>query len=159
LILLDGVVGDRAFTENAAAQVVPPHRATLDIRVGGFKEYLVRWRANMMTEAWSNEAERILERTIRYELAPLANGKYRRRTLMAACEAPWASVVEADSLGALRKFRCPTLIVQAAQPWINGRPYLTNAIIATQRSAVPHASLFVATGSRHPMLARAPEPA
>jgi pimeloyl-ACP methyl ester carboxylesterase/DNA-binding SARP family transcriptional activator len=157
LILLDGVVGDRAFTQNAAALVVPPQRATLEARVGGFDEYLSHWRSNMMTEGWSDEAERILERTIRYELAPLADGRYRRRTLMAAFEETWAAVLESDSLAALRKVRSPTLIVQATRPWIEGRPYVTDDIVAAQRNAVPHAALFVASHSTHPMLARAPE--
>jgi hypothetical protein len=37
LILLEGVVGDRAFTENAAARVVKPWSKTLELRVGGFE--------------------------------------------------------------------------------------------------------------------------
>jgi pimeloyl-ACP methyl ester carboxylesterase/DNA-binding SARP family transcriptional activator len=158
LLLLDGVIGDRAFTENAAALVVPPQRATLELRVGGFGEYLSRWRATMMTGGWSDEAERVLERTIRYELAPLGDGTYRRRTLTAAFEETWASLIRSDGLAALRKIRCPTLIVHATRPWIDGRPYLTDPIVAAQRSAVPHAALFVARHSMHPMLARAPEP-
>src|SRR5262249_38749023 len=36
LILLDGVVGDRAFTDNAAAVVMPRQREALEARVGGF---------------------------------------------------------------------------------------------------------------------------
>jgi hypothetical protein len=44
-----GPVGDRAFTKNAAAVVIPSQRATLEVRVGGFDEYLVRWRASMLT--------------------------------------------------------------------------------------------------------------
>jgi pimeloyl-ACP methyl ester carboxylesterase/DNA-binding SARP family transcriptional activator len=157
LILLDGVVGDRAFTENAAAAVIPSQRATLEVRVGGFDEYLVRWRANMLTGGWSDEAERVLDRTMRYELAPLPDGTYRRRTLLAAFEHTWASLLESDSLSALREVCVPTLIVQARLPWIGGRPYLTDAIIASQRKAVPHSEVFVARESTHPMLARAPE--
>ena len=72
LILLDGVVGDRAFTENAAAQVIKPIGTTLELRVGGFEEYLARWRAQL--RPYSDEGERVLERTIRYELARLPDG-------------------------------------------------------------------------------------
>ena len=96
---------------------------------------------------------------VRYELAPLPDGTYRRRALRAAFEETWASLLKSDSLGALTKVRCPTLIVQAKRPWIEGRPYLTDTTIAAQRKAVPHAQLFVARQSTHPMLVRDPEPA
>jgi pimeloyl-ACP methyl ester carboxylesterase len=155
LILLEGVIGNRAFTENAAAQVIKPMSASLDLRIGGFEEYLTRWRAQQ--GPYSHEAERVLERTIRYELAPLPDGTYRRRALRAAFEETWASLLASDSLSALTKVRCPTLIVQATRPWIEGRPYLTDATIAAQRNAVPNGQLFVARQSTHPMLVRDPE--
>ena len=159
LILLEGVIGDRAFTENAAAKVIKPWSKTLELRFGGFEEYLTRWRAEQARQSIrTDEAERILERTIRYELAPLPDGTYRRRALRAAFEETWASLLQCDSLGALARVRCPTLIVQATRPWIEGRPYLTDDIIAAQRKAVPHARVFVAHQSTHPMLARDPEP-
>jgi pimeloyl-ACP methyl ester carboxylesterase len=157
LILLEGVIGDRAFTENAAARVVKPWSKTLELRVGGFDEYLTRVRADQ-TRARSNDAELFLERTIRYELAPLPDGTYRRRALRAAFEDTWASLLESDSLGALARVRCPTLIVQAPRPWIEGRPYLTDEIIAAQLNAAPQAQVFVARQSTHPMLVRDPEP-
>jgi pimeloyl-ACP methyl ester carboxylesterase/DNA-binding SARP family transcriptional activator len=160
LILLEGVIGDRAFTENAAALVIKPWSTTLEQRFGGFEEYLTRWRTEQarLARPWSDDAERILERTIRFELAPLPDGSYRRRALRTAFEETWASLLQADSLGALARVRCPTLIVQATRPWIEGRPYLTDDIIGTQREAAPHARLFVAHQSTHPMLVRDPEP-
>ena len=60
-------------------------------------------------------------------------------------------------LAALARVRCPTLIVHATRPWIDGRPYLTDAIIDTQRTAVPHAAVFRARRSNHPMLLWDPE--
>jgi pimeloyl-ACP methyl ester carboxylesterase len=156
LILLDGVVGDRAFTDNAAAQVIKPIGTTLELRVDGFDEYLTRWRAQL--RRYSDEGERVLERTIRYELARLPDGAYRRRTVRAAFEETWASLRKSDSLGALKNAACPTLIVQATRPWPESRPYLTDATIVAQRKAVPHAQLFVARQSDHPMLVRDPEP-
>ncbi len=159
LILLEGVIGDRAFTENAAARVINPWSKTLELRVGGFEEYLTRVRAEQVRSGVpSDDAERFLERTIRYELAPLPDGTYRRRALRAAFEETWASLLQSDSLGALARVRCPTLIVQAPRPWIEGRPYLTDEIIAAQRKAAPHAQVFVAHQSTHPMLVRDPEP-
>src|SRR5207249_589109 len=100
-------------------------------------EYLTQWRAEHSLH--TDEAERILERTLRYELAPLPDGTYRRRALRAAFEETWASLLQIDSLAALAKVRCPTLIVHALRPWIDGRPYLTDEIIAAQRKVVPQA--------------------
>src|SRR5205823_1224934 len=42
LILLEGVIGDRAFTENAAATVLKPWSKTLELRFGGVEEYMAR---------------------------------------------------------------------------------------------------------------------
>jgi pimeloyl-ACP methyl ester carboxylesterase/DNA-binding SARP family transcriptional activator len=159
LILLDGVVGNRAFSQNAAAQVMPSQRDGLMLRVGGFDEYLTRWRSNVTMSGFSGDAERILERTIHYELAPLPDGTYRGRALVSAFEQTWASVLRSDTLGALAEVRCPTLIAQATRPWIDGRPYLTDDVIAEQRRAASNAQVFVAAHSTHPMLARDPEPA
>jgi pimeloyl-ACP methyl ester carboxylesterase len=66
--------------------------------------------------------------------------------------------MQTDSLAALRRVRCPTLIVQAMRPWIGGRPYLTDEIIAAQRTAARGSQLFIAQHSTHAMLARDPEP-
>jgi pimeloyl-ACP methyl ester carboxylesterase len=117
LILLDGVIGDRAFTENAAAQFI--------------------------NRRWSTT---------------LPNGSYRRRAIRAAFEETWASLLASDSLGALAQVRCPTLIVHATRPWIEGHPYLTDSIIAAQRKAILQSELFIARQSSHPMLVRDPEP-
>jgi pimeloyl-ACP methyl ester carboxylesterase/DNA-binding SARP family transcriptional activator len=160
LILLEGVIGNRAFTENAAAQVIRPWSSTLERRFGGFEEYLARWRIEQarLGRLRSTEAERILERTIRYELAPLPDGTYRRRVLRSAFEDTWASLLRFDSLGALARVRCPTLVVQATRPWPEDRPYLSRDIIAAQLMAVPGAELFTAQQSSHPTLVRDPEP-
>ena len=155
LILLDAVIGEGAFTDNAAAQMAPSG-ATLGMRFGGFEEYLTRWRAQGILQA--DEAERILERTLRYELAPLPDGTYRRRALRTAFEETWASLRQADSLAALARVRCPTMIVHAPRPWIDGRPYLPDGAIAAQRRVVPQAQLVVARRSNHPHLVRDPEP-
>ena len=146
LILLDAVIGDGAFTGNAAA-LVSPWSATLGMRFGGFEEYVTRMREQHVRHThypYTDEAERILERTLRYELAPLPDGTYRPRALRAAFEGTWASLLQVDSLAALARVRCPTMIVHATRPWIDGRPYLTDEIIAAQRKVVPQAQLVVA---------------
>ena len=105
--IADEFIEDDAFTENAAAQSFRPLSTNLERRYGSFEGYLTRWRAEQHPD--SDDAERILERTIRYELAPLPDGTYRRRVLRAAFEETFASLLQSDSLGALARVRCPTL--------------------------------------------------
>jgi esterase len=155
LIVLEGMIGDRSFAENAAAQAAPLARS-LDQRFGGFDEYLAKARGERARR--SDEAERLADRLVRYDLAPLPDGTYRRRALRAALEAEWASIIEADSLAALARVACPILIVQALQPWLGGRPYFTDAIVEAQRRAAPHAQLFVARRSDHGTMVVDPEP-
>ena len=156
LILLEGVIGDRAFTANAAAQVVPLMGPMLEARTKGLWEYATAWRGTR--RPYSVEAEAIFDRFVPHELARLPDGSYRRRALRVALEEEWASLAEADSLGALAEVRCPVLIVYAPQPWIGGRPYLTEEIIAAQLRAARSPQLFVARRSNHPELVRDPEP-
>ena len=156
LILLDGVVGRLAFTENAATAIGEHAAAKITPaggRYGGFAEYLAHARRR-----YSSEAERLLERTVRYELARLPDGSYRRRDIRQALEKTWASLLVTDTLGALAAVACPVLIVQATRPWIGGRPYLDYDAIDEQVRAAPHAWRFVAHQSDHPALARDPEP-
>ena len=156
LVLLEAMIGDRAFTENAAAQAAPLATA-LGPTVAGFDAYLAEWR--MRRAPYSDEAERLAERWVRFALAPLPDGTYRHRGLRTAVEAEWASIIAADSLGTLSKVSCPILIVQALRPWIDGRPYFTPAIVEAQRRAAPSAEVFVAETSDHATLIRDPEPA
>lgn len=155
LVLLDGTVGDRAFTENAASRITPwiDH---LDERFGGFESYLAGWRGER--PLWQEESERMLDRWVHYLLAPMPDGTYRPRLLRAAIEAEWASIVAADSLSELRRVRCPTLIVLAMQPFMDGRPYLTPEIVETQMHASRTPELFVARSSSHGTMVRDPEP-
>jgi DNA-binding SARP family transcriptional activator/pimeloyl-ACP methyl ester carboxylesterase len=95
LILLDGVVGQQAFTSNAAAKVVGPMVAAGMARFGGFTEYLAQWQH----EPLSADAERLLQRVVRYELAPLPDGRYRRRGLRKALEDTWASLEDVTRSG------------------------------------------------------------
>jgi pimeloyl-ACP methyl ester carboxylesterase len=156
LILLEAMIGDRAFAENAAT-IVAPLAESLDRRFAGFDAYLAQ--AYSSRPWWSDEAERLLNRWVRHDLARLPDGTYRRRALRAALEREWASIADADSLGALSRVRCPILIVQALQPFMGERPYFTDAIVAAQRRAAPSATLFVARDSHHGTISRDPEPA
>jgi pimeloyl-ACP methyl ester carboxylesterase/DNA-binding SARP family transcriptional activator len=154
LILLEGMIGDRAFAENAAAQAAPL-AGSLGQPVAGFDTYLATWRAR-----WgplTDEAERLAERWARFALAPLADGRYRERAIRVAVEAEWASIIAADTLGTLARVICPVLIVQALKPWIGGRPYFTPAIVEAQRRAAPSAGLFVARDADHATLIRDPD--
>jgi pimeloyl-ACP methyl ester carboxylesterase/DNA-binding SARP family transcriptional activator len=154
LILLEGMIGDRAFAENAAAQAAPL-AGSLGQPVAGFDTYLATWRAR-----WgplTDEAERLAERWARFALAPLPDGTYRERAIRSAVEAEWASIIAADSLAALARVTCPILIVQALKPWIGGRPYFTPAIVEAQRRAARSAELFVARNADHATLIRDPD--
>jgi len=155
LILLEGMIGDRAFAENATAQAAPLANG-LDLPVAGFDAYLARWRARRAP--YSDDAERLVDRWARFALAPLS-GAYRERALRVAVEAEWASIIAADSIGALARVTCPVLIVQAIKPWFGGRPYFSSRIVSAQLRAAPHAQLFVAEHSDHAGLIRDPEPA
>jgi pimeloyl-ACP methyl ester carboxylesterase/DNA-binding SARP family transcriptional activator len=155
LVLLEAMIGDRAFTENAAAQAAPL-ATTLGSPVAGFDAYLAGWRARR--ENFSDEAERLLDRWVRFALAPLPGGAYRVRALRAAVEAEWASIIAADSLGALARVRCPVMIVQALKPWLGGRPYFSRRIVEAQLRATPKAELFVAEHSDHATIVRDPAP-
>jgi len=156
LILLEAMIGDRAFVENAAAQAAPLAQS-LGLPVAGFDTYLDTWRAR-----WgpiTDEAERIAERWARFALAPMPDGRYRERAVRAAVEAEWASIIAADSLGTLARVTCPVLIVQAPRPWIGGRPYFTKSIVEAQVRAARGAEVFVARRSDHATMIRDPEPA
>jgi len=154
LVLLEAMIGDRAFTENAAAQA-----AQLATRLGqpvaGFDAYLSEWRARR--GRYSDDAERLVDRWVRFALAPLPSGVYRERALRTAVETEWASIIAADSLGALGRVRCPVMVVQALKPWLAGRSYFTSRIVETQLRAAPHAALFVAEHSDHATIIRDPE--
>jgi pimeloyl-ACP methyl ester carboxylesterase len=155
LVLLEAMIGDRAFTENAAAQAAPL-ATTLGSPVAGFDAYLAQWRTRR--EPFSDDAERLLDRWVRFALAPLPGGAYRVRALRAAVETEWASIIAADSLGALGRVRCPVMIVQALKPWLGGRPYFSRRIVEAQLRAAPHAELLVAEHSDHATLVRDPAP-
>ena len=156
LILLEAMIGDRAFTDNAVAQGRPLAEG-IDRRYRSQEHYLAESRARRAP--WSDAAERLSDRLAHYTLAPLSDGTYRQRALRLAVEAEWASIVEADSLAALGQVFCPILLVQTLQPWWGNRPYFTDAIIAAQRRAAPAADLFVAARSNHSTMIRDPEPA
>jgi pimeloyl-ACP methyl ester carboxylesterase/DNA-binding SARP family transcriptional activator len=155
LVLLEAMIGDRAFTENAAAQAAPL-ATRLGQPVAGFDAYLSEWRARR--GRYSDDAERLVDRWARFALAPLPSGVYRERALRAAVEAEWASIIAADSLEVLARVKCPVMIVQALRPWLAGRPYFTARIVHAQLRAAPHAELFVAEQSDHATIIRDPEP-
>jgi len=75
-----------------------------------------------------------------------------------ALEEEWASIIEADNLLALRRVRCPVLIVQSAVPWIGDEPYVSDDIADAQVRTALKGERFLAQHSNHPMLIRDPEP-
>lgn len=157
LVLLDGVVAPRAFTERSAAQVVKGMGDALELRFPSYGAYLDAWSKTRI--GISSEAERTAERVARYQLARLPDGTYRRQGLRQALEDEWTSIIAADNLAALSRVLCPILVVQGAAAWIAGEPYISDAVADAQLRAAPEAERFVARDSSHPMLIRDPEPA
>ena len=155
LVLLEAMIGDRAFTENAVAQAARL-ATTLGSPVAGFDAYLAEWRSRR--EPFSDDAERLLDRWVRFALAPLPGGVYRVRALRAAVEAEWDSIIAADSLAALGRVQYPVMIVQALRPWLGGRPYFSRRIVEAQLRVAPQAELFVAEHFDHGTLVRDPAP-
>jgi pimeloyl-ACP methyl ester carboxylesterase len=153
LILLDAVVGDRAFIESASL-VVAGFGASLEQRFTGFDQYHARWGREPADSEW----RQWLERSDRMELAPLPDGTLRRRGLRHALEAEWASVAQADSLEALSDVRAPVLVVHASGPW-GEAPYLDDQTVRKQLAAARTAKLFVAEGSNHADVIRWPDDA
>lgn len=157
LILLEAMIGDRAFTENAVARAAPI-ADQLDRRFAGFDAYRAEHFGRLRQGRWNDEAERLAARWVRFELAALPDGSYRRRALRQAVEAEWASIVAADTLGALRAASCPVLIVQSTGTWHGGQPYFGDEILAAQCDAAAQAERYVARDSDHGSLIRNPEP-
>jgi lipase len=154
LILLDAVVGDRAFIESASF-VVDKFGASLEQRFKEFGQYHARWARELA----DSECKRWLERSDRMELAPLPDGTLRRRGLRRALEAEWASVAQADSLAALSEVRAPVLVVHANGPWNDDAPYLDEQTVRKQHATARIAKLFVADGSHHADVIRRPDDA
>jgi len=150
LVLLDAVVGDRAFVESASF-VLDEFGPILDQRFATFDEYHAHWSAEIDDSEW----KRWLERSDRIELAPLPDGTFRRRALRQALAAEWASVAQRDGLTALSHVTAPVLVVHADAPWY-GRPYLDTATVQAQMAAARDPRLYVAHGQKHPQVLGAP---
>ena len=153
LILLDAVVGDRSFVEGASF-VVGEFGASLQRRFKAYDEYHMRWNTEGSEDVW----ERWLQRSDRMELAPLADGTFRRRALALALETEWVSLAHADSLAALALVRAPVLVVHATAPWMDG-PYLDRQTVGRQLATARTSRLFVAEGSSHSDVVRRPSAA
>jgi lipase len=156
LVLLDGVVAPREFTERSAAKVVKGMGDALELRFPSYAAYLDAWSKTRI--GISGEAERTAERVARYQLARLPDGTYRRQGLRQALDDEWTSIIRADNLAALSRVPCPVLVVQGAAAWIESEPYISEAVADAQMRAAPNAERFVAKHSSHPRLIRDPEP-
>jgi pimeloyl-ACP methyl ester carboxylesterase/DNA-binding SARP family transcriptional activator len=150
LVLLDAVVGDRAFIDTAAI-VRRYFDPLLDERFASFEAYQAYWNTEDDSQ-W----RRWLERSDRMDLAPLPDGTFRRRALREALAAEWASVAERDALEALSRVTVPVLVVHADAPFIDGRVYLDQATVEAQLAAARDALLCVSTGQHHSAVLRDP---
>jgi pimeloyl-ACP methyl ester carboxylesterase len=153
LVLLDAVVGDRAFIDSASL-VLNPIAATLDQRFAGFEEYQSFWAAEDDGSQWA----RWIDRSSRLDLAPLPDGTFRRRALRQALADEWASVAERDALAALSRVTVPVLVVHADAPWAVASeitapwaktPYIDHATVKAQLAVAHDARLYVSHGQHH----------
>jgi pimeloyl-ACP methyl ester carboxylesterase/DNA-binding SARP family transcriptional activator len=144
LVLLDAVVGDRAFMESASF-VLDSDGPSHDQRFRSFEGYHSLWAAERDDSYW----RRWLDRNDRMGLAPLPDGTYRPRALRQALAEEWGSVAQRDALEALSSVSVPVLVVHADAPWTDVPPYLDPATIRAQLAAAPNARLYVAHGQNH----------
>jgi DNA-binding SARP family transcriptional activator/pimeloyl-ACP methyl ester carboxylesterase len=155
IVLMDATIGDRAFTENAIAHLAPVLDKQTKERFADLEQYIKLYRAQ---REMSDEAERMLDRFMYFNLARLPDGTYRRRLLTQAVVEEWASLASADTLGELSRVRCPILICQSLRPWLGGLPYYDEGTVVAQLRAAPKAELVKAANSHHVSLPRDPEP-
>ena len=153
LVLLDAVVGDRAFVESASFMLdeIGP---TLDQSFSTFDEYHALWSGEFDDSDW----KRWLDLNDRMDLAPLPDGTYRRRALRHALAAEWASVAQRDALAALSRVTVPVLVVHADAPWFGMPPYLDAATVQAQVTAARRPLLYVAHGQHHADVLGRPTP-
>jgi len=151
LVLLDAVVGDRAFVESASF-VLDEFGPTLDKRFVSFQAYQAFWAADLDNSVW----KRWVDRSDHMELAPLPDGTLRRRALRQALAAEWASVAQRDALNSLSNVTAPVLVVRAEAPWFTGTPYLDSATAQAQLAAARDSRLCLAQGQNHSDVLRQP---
>lgn len=157
LILLDGIVGERSVFEDrcAAARILASPPA---VRVFDLPRYMEGMRPTMAPN--THEAELLLDRVSRLQFVRMPDGSYRNSIRLDGVQATWASLLEADTIGALRRVDIPVLVTWAARPWLPGThgPYLSEAIVRAQRQAARHGEMVIAARSTHASLIRDPEP-
>ena len=156
LVLLESAIGSRQFLEERGTEAAP-EADSLERRFRGVDDYLRLWRAE--NPRYSDEAERWVERFARFELAPLADGTFRRRGLRQALWEEFGSILASDTLGALAAVTCPVLVVRAMQSWMGRGPWMTGEAAAAQVQACRVPSYYEAPTSHHASAVRDPEPA
>ena len=158
LILLDSVVGTAeriAECFAAADHILDRHT----VPIFDVPAYLALMRRH---STYTPEAERLMERLVRMHLTRMPDGSYRGSVEPYAMRRTWASLVQADTIGALRRLDCPTLVVwaRAVTPELRAEgPYLDERCIRDQLTAARCSELVIAERSNHRDLIRDPEPA
>jgi pimeloyl-ACP methyl ester carboxylesterase len=143
LILVDAVVGDRAFVEEAS-HFAQQLELLLQQRFAGFDDYRNRWGTLPDDSTW----RRWLDRSLRMELAPLPDRTLRRRSVRDALAGEWAWITQADTLATLSRVTSPVLIVHADGPF-NGKVFLDEHTLRAQLTAANDARLHVEHGRNH----------
>jgi len=158
LVLLDGVVGERPVVESRLTVAAPILDATRT-RYPNFARYLELMRASR--SSMSPDEELLVDQMARSSMTRMPDGSYRMSVYTDAVKQTWRSLIESDTIGALRRLTCPVLVVWATQPWLieDEQPYFNEEIVRAQAAAARDGSLIVAARSTHARLVRDPEPA
>ena len=157
VVLLDGVVGERSVVEDRLTVATPSLEGTRE-RYPNFARYLELMRASR--SSMSPDEELLVDQMARFSMIRMPDGSYRMSVYTDAVKQTWQSIVQSDTMGALRRLTCPVLVVWGTQPWLidDDRPYFDEQIVRSQAAAARHAELIVASKSTHARLVRDPEP-
>src|SRR2546425_4373498 len=158
VVLLDGVVGERSVVEDRLSVATSSLEGTRE-RYPNFARYLELMRASRTS--MSPDEELLVDQMARFSMTRMPDGSYRMSVYTDAVKQTWQSIVQSDTMGALRRLACPVLVVWATQPWLidDEQPYFKEEIPRAQAAAARHGELIVAAGSTHARLVRDPEPA
>jgi len=107
----------------------------------------------------SPDEELLVDQMARFSMVRMPDGSYRMSVYTDAVQQTWQSIIQSDTIGALRRLTCPVLVVWATQPWLidDEKPYFDEQIARSQVAAARHGELVVASGSTHARLVRDPE--
>src|SRR5256885_12649205 len=156
VVLLDGVVGERSVVEDRLTVATPSLEGTHQ-RYPNFARYLELMRASR--SSMSPDEELLVDQMARFSMIRMPDGSYRMSVYTDAVQQTWQSIIQSDTIGALRRLTRPVLVAWATQPGLiaDERPNFDEQIGRSQVAPARHGELVVASGSTHARFVRDPE--